>query len=247
MRINITGRHLDVTAALKDYIEKKSEKVKYFFPHVMDVGVYLIHKKGTHKVEVNVISEGKTFFCEASSDDMYASIDSVFDKLDRQIKKYKEKLMNHKSVTSTALNFLQSRKSTDDAVRITKIKEMLPKPMTGHEIILRLSLYEHRFEIFKEDRERDYTAVALKFDNNLYSIIDRNNGSWMQKDYKLNGEQVELLDTKKTEIEELNQDEAIENLLSKNLDYIVYFDSELKVLNIVYVRKDHTLGLITSS
>lgn len=246
MRINITGRHLDVTPAIKEYIEKKSEKIKYFFPHVMDVNVYLIFKKGTNKVEVNVNSEGKTFFCEASSEDMYASIDSVFDKLERQVRKFKEKIMNHKSVTGMAMNFLKKRQSEESSVRITKVKEIPPKPMTGHEIILQLSMDSHRFEIFKEDREKDYAAVALKQGKNLYSIIDKQNGGWIKKDFLLNDNEIELKKTDPMEVVEINQEQAIEQLIGKDEDYLIFYDTEHENLSILYVRKNHTLGLITS-
>ncbi len=246
MRIEITGRNIDVTPALKNIIEKKSEKIKYFFPHILDVHVYLIVNKNTHKAEITLNSEGKSFFCDATSDDMYNSIDLMYDKIERQIRKYKEKLMNHKSVTSTAKNFLQKRKSEEDNVRITKIKEILPKPMSGHEAILQLSLNSHKFELFKEDRDRNYAAVALKNNGNTYCIIDQRNGSWEMKQYKLLEKDIELLSQENTDIFQSTQIDAIDTLLEKDLDYLIFQDTENNNLNILYVRKNNTLGLITS-
>ena len=248
MKLEITGRHLDVTPSIREYIERKTEKIKYFFEHVISVHVYLLVKKTKHKAEVNLNSEeGKTFFCEASSEDMYSSIDLLFDRLERQVRKYKEKLMDHKTVTSTALNFLKKRKSDEENVRITKIKEMLPKPMTGHEAILQLSLNLHKFEMFKEDKLRDQIAIALKSDEKLYSIIDKENGSWEQRDYKLVDNNIELLAKSKKEIIELDQIDAVQRLLEEDLDYLVFYDKEVKNMNILYVRKNNTLGLITSA
>jgi putative sigma-54 modulation protein len=205
-------------------------------------------KKNIHKAEVNLNSEeGKTFFCEASSEDMYSSLDLLFDRLERQVRKYKEKLMNHKAVTSIALNFLKKRQSDEENVRISKVKEMLPRPMTVHEAILQLSINSHKFEMFQEDKLKDQIAIALKNDAELYSIIEKDNGSWEQKDYKLIDNNIELLSKAKTAIDELDQLDAVDRLLEEDLEYLVFYDKEVKNMNILYVRKDHTLGLITSA
>jgi len=246
MKINITGRHLEVTPALKDYIERKSEKIKYFFEHVLDVHVILQVLKNLHKIEITLNSEGKTFYCEADSTDMYSSIDLAFDKLERQVKKFKEKIMNHKAVTGTALNFLKKRSSSEENVRITKIKEVQPKPMTWQEAILSLSMNSHNFEIFNEDKKKDKEAVALKKTDSLYEIIEKEDGKWVIKEYKKQKEKLKLSKTNEISIPELSQMEAINTLLEDDLDHLIFYDNELKNLNVLYVRKNKTLGLITS-
>lgn len=246
MKINITGRHIEVTPALRDYIKKKIEKVKYYFEHVIDAHVILKVMKIEHIAETTIHSEGKTFFCEAHSEDMYSSVDALFDKLERQVRKYKEKIMNHKAVTKTALNFLKRRQSDKDSVMITKVKEVQTRPMTGHEAILQLALNSHNFEIFHEDKAKDRDAIAIKTENNTYCIIEKNDSAWEQKEYELKGDDLILLKEGHIEIEELGEEQAINQLLDNELEYLIFYDNEVNNLNILYVRRDHTLGLITS-
>ena len=101
-------------------------------------------------------------------------------------------------------------------------------------------------EIFKEDREKDYAAVALKQNKNLYSIIDKQNGGWIKKDFVLNDNDIELKKSDPTDVVEINQEQAIEQLIGKDEDYLIFYDTEHENLSILYVRKNHTLGLITS-
>lgn len=95
MQINITGQHLDLTSSLKDYVEKKFEKLTRHFDHVINVHVILTVEKLDHHAEASLQVSGNNIFAEATSDGMYAAVDSMVDKLDRQIVKHKEKLKDH--------------------------------------------------------------------------------------------------------------------------------------------------------
>ena len=92
MNLNVTGNHLDITPALRDYVVAKLDRVSRHFDHVIDVNVVLAVDKLNHKVEVNLHARGKDIHCEAIEADMYAAIDVLIDKLDRQVVKHKEKL-----------------------------------------------------------------------------------------------------------------------------------------------------------
>ncbi|HEY9101319.1 ribosome hibernation-promoting factor, HPF/YfiA family [Chitinimonas sp.] len=91
MNLTISGHHLDVTPAIREYVETKLERVTRHFDHVIDMGVMLSVDKLRQKVEVNVHLRGKDIHVEATEPDMYAAIDLVADKLDRQVLKHKEK------------------------------------------------------------------------------------------------------------------------------------------------------------
>lgn len=95
MQISVTGRHLDVTDALKNYIESKFEKLERHFDHVTDVHVILGVEKIIQKAEATVNISGAKLFAEDQQEDMYAAIDGLVDKLDRQVRRHKEKLTNH--------------------------------------------------------------------------------------------------------------------------------------------------------
>ncbi|MCU0842155.1 MAG: ribosome-associated translation inhibitor RaiA [Thiobacillaceae bacterium] len=91
MNLNITGHHLDVTPALRSYVEDKLTRVTRHFDHVIDVSVVLTVEKLKQKAEVNVHLPGKDIFVEHADGDLYAAIDALTDKLDRQILKHKQK------------------------------------------------------------------------------------------------------------------------------------------------------------
>ncbi|SER32507.1 putative sigma-54 modulation protein [Nitrosomonas sp. Nm51] len=91
MNLKLTGNHVEVTPALRDYVNTKISKITRHFDHVIVVNVILSVEKHKQKAEANVHISGKDIFVEADSTDMYASIDSLIDKLDRQVLKHKEK------------------------------------------------------------------------------------------------------------------------------------------------------------
>lgn len=97
MQINLTGHHVDVTDSMKDYVNSKFERIERHFDHVIDVHVILTVEKMEQKAEATLNLGGKSIFADASGDDMYASIDSLVDKIDRQVVKHKEKLTNHRA------------------------------------------------------------------------------------------------------------------------------------------------------
>jgi len=96
MNLTVTGNHLDITPALRDYVVAKLDRVSRHFDHVIDVNVVLSVDKLNHKIEVNLHARGKDIHCEAIEADMYAAIDVLIDKLDRQVVKHKEKLALHR-------------------------------------------------------------------------------------------------------------------------------------------------------
>ncbi|MDA8094771.1 MAG: ribosome-associated translation inhibitor RaiA [Betaproteobacteria bacterium] len=91
MNFNITGHHLDVTPAIRDYVTTKLGRALRHFDEVIDVSVTLSVEKLVQRIEANVHMSGKTVFVQAEDVDMYAAIDSLADKLDRQVLKHKEK------------------------------------------------------------------------------------------------------------------------------------------------------------
>ena len=94
MQLSISGHHLDITDALRTYVTQKIEKIEKHYDHITNVHVVLSVEKLIQKAEANVHISGAELFAEATSDDLYAAIDALSDKLDRQVLKYKEKMAN---------------------------------------------------------------------------------------------------------------------------------------------------------
>jgi putative sigma-54 modulation protein len=95
MQLSVTGHHIDVTEALREYVVNKIEKIERHFDLVSDVHCILKVEKLRHTAEATVNVNGGTLFADATEEDMYAAIDGLVDKLDRQVRKYKEKLGDH--------------------------------------------------------------------------------------------------------------------------------------------------------
>jgi len=92
MNLNVSGHHLEVTPAIRGYVQGKLERVKRHFDHVIDAHVILSVDKLRQKAEVTLRLRGKDIHCACEEQDLYAAIDLVVDKLDRQVLKYKAKL-----------------------------------------------------------------------------------------------------------------------------------------------------------
>lgn len=97
MQINVSGHHVEVTDSMRNYVEEKLERLERHFDHVSDVNVILSVEKLRHKAEATVQVNGidNSVYADNTEEDMYAAIDGLVDKLDRQVKKHKEKMKNH--------------------------------------------------------------------------------------------------------------------------------------------------------
>jgi len=95
MQIKITGHHLEVTDSMREYVNQKLQKLERHFEKVTEIDVILSLEKLKHKAEATVYVNGNNLFADCQDDDMYAAIDALTDKLDRQIIKRKEKITDH--------------------------------------------------------------------------------------------------------------------------------------------------------
>ena len=95
MQLNVTGHHVDVTTSMKGYVEKKLDRIVRHSDHIIDVHCILTVEKQRHKAEAKVLLNGTMVYADAVDMNMYAAIDALADKLDRRVKKHKEKLTDH--------------------------------------------------------------------------------------------------------------------------------------------------------
>jgi putative sigma-54 modulation protein len=95
MQLSLTGHHIDVTPALRSYVEKKFDRIVRHFDNVIDVHCVLTVEKLRHQAEATLAVSGGTIHADATDGDMYAAIDALADKIDRLVKKHKEKLTDH--------------------------------------------------------------------------------------------------------------------------------------------------------
>jgi putative sigma-54 modulation protein len=103
MQISVTGQHVEVTTSLHDYVTSKLEKLERHSDQMTNIHVVLSVEKQRQKAEATIHINGATVFADAENEDMYAAIDALVDKLDRQVKKHKEKLKDHHRAESVAI------------------------------------------------------------------------------------------------------------------------------------------------
>ena len=105
MQLSVSGHHVDVTDSLRGYVESKIERLERHFDLVSDVHCILTVEKLRHKAEAKVNVNGGTIFAETTEEDMYAAIDGLVDKLDRQVRRHKEKMVDHHARETQKRNF----------------------------------------------------------------------------------------------------------------------------------------------
>ena len=105
MQLDVSGHHVEVTPALREYVRNKMDKVSRHFDLVSDAHCILTVEKLRHKAEATINVNGGKIYADATEEDMYAAIDGLVDKLDRQVRKYKEKLVDHHARDADKRNF----------------------------------------------------------------------------------------------------------------------------------------------
>ena len=174
MEIIIHGDKLKITDAMKDYIEEKLEKLNKYLENSDNVRATVIVKVKNHEQRVEITIPLKAFILrsEEAKDDFYAAVDKTIDKLERQIRKNKTRIMSKQIKTNR--DFVVSAFSDEDASddkRILKRKKVEVKPMNEEEAILQMELLGHQFYMYK-DSETNQVAVVYKRTDGHYGIIE---------------------------------------------------------------------------
>ena len=173
MRYTISGRNIEVTPGLKAAVEKKIGKLEHFFTPDTEVIVALSAQKDRQKIEVTIPVKGNTIRAEESSTDMYVSIDLVVDVIERQIRRYKTRIMNQKHEgTSFRQEFMEMDDEVeDDEIRIIRSKKFAIKPMDVEEACIQMELLGHDFFVFR-NADTFEVNVVYKRKENTYGLIE---------------------------------------------------------------------------
>lgn len=178
MNLNIRGDKIEVTQALRDYVEKKLGRLDKYFdtpPHAANVTLSVV--RGQQNVEVTISLSGVLLRAEERQEDMYASIDLVVDKLERQIRKHKTKV-NRKFVKEGGLRnlFVENgaaavAEEEDDDLQVVRTKRFTMKPMDVEEAILQMNLLGHNFFVFA-NMDTNEINVVYRRDDGKYGLIE---------------------------------------------------------------------------
>ena len=171
MRFIITGRNIDVTEGLKSAVEEKLGKLDRFFAPETEVNVTLSVEKERQKIEVTIPVKGNIIRSEQVSSDMYVSIDLVEEVIERQLKKYKNKIVDKQQNAAAFAQEYVEKDYDDDEVKIIRTKRFGIKPMDPEEACVQMELLGHNFFVFC-NAETDQVNVVYKRKGNTYGLIE---------------------------------------------------------------------------
>ncbi|HWR42448.1 ribosome hibernation-promoting factor, HPF/YfiA family [Sporomusa sp.] len=178
MAITVRGKNIEITPALKDYVAKRVGKVtKYFDGASMgEITAILTVNKGRHIVEVTVPINGILLRGEEATTDMYASIDLVIEKLEKQIEKYKTKLSRKLKTGSFKTDLVPAaapavQTVSEDEFNIVKTKRFAIKPMNADEAVMQMNLINHDFFVFMNSDTEEVNVVYRRKDGQ-YGLIE---------------------------------------------------------------------------
>lgn len=181
MKYSIRGQHIQVTEALREYVDKKLSRLDKYFevPPTSDAYVTLSVIRDLHSVEVTIPLPGVILRAEEKSDDMYASMDAVIDKLERQIRKHKTKV-NRKFRQDGGLKTLFRDEGSvavqyeeeEDSLEVVRTKRFAFKPMDVEEAILQMNMIGHNFFVFSNIDTQEVNVVYKRNDGK-YGLIEQ--------------------------------------------------------------------------
>ncbi|MER1959432.1 MAG: ribosome-associated translation inhibitor RaiA [Solibacillus sp.] len=183
LNFNIRGENIEVTPAIREYVESKIEKVERYFNEDLNANANVnlkVYNDRQTKVEVTIPMKNLTLRAEERHNDMYAAVDLIVDKLERQIRKHKTKV-NRKFrdregvgvYFATATQAEPATESTDEEYTIVRTKQFDLKPMDQEEAVLQMNMLGHDFYIFT-DAESDATNIVYKRRDGKYGLIETN-------------------------------------------------------------------------
>lgn len=178
-RYNVRGENIEVTPAIREYVEKKVGKLERYFSDVPEATAHVnlkVYTEKTAKVEVTIPLPYLVLRAEETSPDLYASVDLVVDKLERQIRKFKTKINRKSRETGldqvpTGAAFEEDVEDEAPEMEIVRTKRLSLKPMDSEEAVLQMNMLGHNFFIF-EDAETNGTSIVYRRKDGKYGLIE---------------------------------------------------------------------------
>ena len=170
MNYTVSGKNIEITNGLREAVIDKLSKLERYFTPDTEVNVTLSVEKDRQRIEVTIPIKGTIIRAEQVSSDMYASIDLVEAVLERQLRKYKNKIVDQKqSAMALSLVFLDEETHEEDEIKIVRSKKFAIKPMDIEEACVQMELLGHDFFVFR-NAETDEVNVVYKRKGNTYGL-----------------------------------------------------------------------------
>jgi putative sigma-54 modulation protein len=173
MQVSVTFRHMDPTSALKEFAAEKVARISKYIHTPTDAHIVLSVEKYMHKADITIKAHGMMMRGKEKSEDMYASIDRAVDKIERQVKRYKNKLSNHKpregQAAKVVLNYIESMREPEAEPppqengtlppSIVETKELHARPLTIEEAMMQIDLMHNDFLVFMNAKSGELNVL----------------------------------------------------------------------------------------
>ncbi|MDO5425825.1 MAG: ribosome-associated translation inhibitor RaiA [Eubacteriales bacterium] len=172
MRYTISGKNIEVTDSLRNVVMDKLGKLERYFTPETEIIVTMSVEKERQKIEVTIPVKGNIIRSEQVSNDMYVSIDLVEEVIERQLRKYKNKIIDkHQEGGNFRKEFIEKEVEDDEEVRIIRTKQFGMKPMYPEDACIQMELLGHNFFVFR-NAETEEVNVVYKRKGNTYGLIE---------------------------------------------------------------------------
>ena len=172
MRYTISGKNIEVTEALKNVVTEKLGKLERYFTPETEIIVTMSVEKERQKNEVTIPVKGNIIRSEQVSNDMYVSIDLVEEVIERQLRKYKNKIIDkHQGGGNFRKKFIEKEVKDEEEVKIIRTKQFGMKPMYPEDACVQMELLGHNFFVFR-NAETEEVNVVYKRKGNTYGLIE---------------------------------------------------------------------------
>ena len=172
MKMIISGKNIDVTPGLRSAVEAKLGKLERYFTADTEIYVTLSVEKDRQKIEVTIPMKGNIIRSEQTSSDMYVSIDLVEEIIERQLRRYKTKLIaQQQAAASFQPDYLEGKEEEEEEVKIVRTKKFDIKPMYPEDACVQMELLGHSFYVFC-NAETDQVNVVYRRKGNTYGLIE---------------------------------------------------------------------------
>jgi putative sigma-54 modulation protein len=168
MKIHIVARKIKLTKPIKDFIESKVEKIYEFINNIVWIQVVISVEKKVHSAEIVVHVGHQTMKASASSDDLYSAIDKVMDKIETQVKRYKER--SHDYRNDDVYNYKEIPAPISPEIRFSVIKEIPIRPMHREDAVVEMEKLGYNFWLFLDKKTKQMHVVFKRLDNS-YGLI----------------------------------------------------------------------------
>ena len=177
LRYQVRGENLEITQAIREYVESKVSKLEKYFADSLEANVYAnakVYKNNKKKIEITVPLKGVTLRAEETNEDLYAAVDLVVDKLERQMRKYKTKINRkgrEKGFAEENILTSELEEAEEATLDLGKVKQLKVEAMTREEAVFQMELLGHDFFAFLDSNTNEISVVYKRRDTG-YGVLE---------------------------------------------------------------------------